>query len=283
VRRNDAAVWTGIGLGALVALGWWRASRSGPLGWLGLALPAWLTGKAASESAWSLTTASYKQVGRAAAGAPLTDYRQAEDASLFWQTASNDGGAYLKTAYWLAVASRLARDRTLAASAAYNQNKGQALISAPGGSYLTGNVSSIYADAAARVSGAASGNRQVAAIATLLGQHAGSGMVAGRKQVTTERSVSGQVKGGIAATGEDVGTVLAVVRGVFSGERPPGWSDTRWFMWKWGLRVGILAALGIGVWAYTGGPVRAARRAAAGLAMKGSEALGRAHARLGAA
>lgn len=259
----------GVGMGALAAWWWWRRERGGAPGALGLTLPAWMTGARSSTSSTGLAIAAGRQTARALAGSPLSDYRQAEDQKLFWNTAEDDAAAYWKSAYWMAVASRIARDGNLARAAGANMVRGNWLGSLPGSGYKTGGISDIFTAAAKLVTQAAKGNRQLSSVAAVLARQADPGVIATWQQAVSEQSPAGIVKGTIEKSGEDVGTLAGVLRGIFTGDLPPGMSPTRWFFYKWGLRAALIAAGGLGLWLTFGVKAQRFATAAASIGQAG--------------
>lgn len=270
MKQGTIATGVGVGLGALLAF-WWYRRRQGGIGPLGLTFPSWVTGARPSSSTTDLAIAAGKQVARAVAGQRLTDYRKAEDMQLFWNTAEDDASAYWKSAYWMAVASRLSGDASLARAAVANQLKGNALGGVPGSSLKTGGIAGIFSDAARQVTQVAKGNRQVSAIAKTLAGFSDPKLIAAWQQNVEESSTTGIVKGTVAASAEDAGTVAGVLRGIFSGELPRGMDPTRWFFMKWGLRIGLVTASGIGIWLLVSPKVRKAAAAASSLGVAGKE------------
>lgn len=98
-----------------------------------------------------LSRAAMYQIAKAYAGSRLATAEQAEDASLFQTPATNNTGAYLKAAYWIAVAARIVGSRLLAANAQATVSKGNVLLLAPFSGQFTGSVGSIFRSAAATI------------------------------------------------------------------------------------------------------------------------------------
>lgn len=264
------ATGVGVGLGALLAWWWWRRGKDGA-GPLGITLPSWVTGTSSSASTTDLAIAAGKQTARALAGQALADYRQAENLSQFWNTAEDDAAANWKAAYWLAVASRISKDGSLARAAAARMAKGNLLGGMPGSSLKTGGIPSIFSDAAKLVTAAARGNRQLLTIAKTLAGFSDPKLIAAWQQTREEGSAAGVVKGTIAASGQDAVTGATVLRGIFTGELPKGMDPTRWFFLKWGLRAGIVTASGIAIWLLVSPKVRKLSAAASSLHDVGRE------------
>lgn len=130
----------------------------------------------AGEVAYSLASKAgiaakaSKQVARAAAGSRLSDYRKAEDLSSFWYAPTSIETAYWKSAYWLAVASRLG-GQGLASSASFALAKGNARLNpifAAASSFLS-SPTAIIEDAGQKVAAVAGPNKQLQAVAKILG------------------------------------------------------------------------------------------------------------------
>ena len=184
-------------------------------------VPAWAAGGEAeaatgSVDAGKLSRAAAYQVAKAYAGSRLASAEQAEDAHLFARTALNNAGAYLKSAYWMAVAARILGSRMLALSAQAAGTKGQALVFAPGaGEVAIGSVARIFRDAAATVRGYAGPNLAAQAVASRLDALAAeSESPASRKQaaaktwqplddfaLASEKYGKGAIVGGVAVAG----------------------------------------------------------------------------------
>lgn len=115
-----------------------------------------------------------KQVAKALAGSKLSSYTSAEDLSTFWYAPTSAATAYLKAAYWLAVASRLGGSG-LASSAAAALAKGNSSLYNPlaiaASSFLT-SPQTILTDAGEKIAAVAGGNKQLQAVAKILGVQA---------------------------------------------------------------------------------------------------------------
>lgn len=276
---GKVATGLGVGLGVLLAV-WWVRHRAavnvagrllaGPDG-MGFTFPSWVTGAKPSSSTSELALAANRQVARALAGTPLSDYRKAEDLQLFWNTAEDETGAYWKSAFWMAVASRIAKDGALARAASARAIKGNALGALPGGSLKKAGIAGIFSDAAKRISQAAKGNRQLVAISGTLAHFSDPALIATWKQGIEEQSTVGILKGTIAASTEDTVSILAVIRGIFTGEQPKGMDAARWWRLKWGLRAGIVATGGIALYLYASPKVRKVASVASSLGAAGRD------------
>lgn len=115
-----------------------------------------------------LSRAAMYQIAKAYAGSRLAAAEQAEDMSLFATTAINNATAYLKAAYWIAVAARVVGSRLLAARAQVVVSKGNALLVTPLSGQFTGSVGTIFRDAATTVRGHAGRDPAALAVASRL-------------------------------------------------------------------------------------------------------------------
>lgn len=132
-----------------------------------------------------------KQVAKAVAGSALSDYRQAENLSTFFYAPTSTTTAYYKSAYFLAVASRLGgQGLASSASAALYKGANPVVTSA---SYFLSSPSAITLDAGNKVAAVAGGNKQLQAIARILGVQ--STQVAGAQQRAWEASAPGILVG----------------------------------------------------------------------------------------
>lgn len=132
----------------------------------------------ASELTWNIHLAgkASSQIGFAIAGMPLARVEDASGYADFTTTASNNTAAWYKVAFWLAVASRIAKNRMLALSAQYARTRGATAIP-----YLSGDVAGIFADGAKKLQSAARGNSTVLAIAARLAGFANPQAILARK------------------------------------------------------------------------------------------------------
>jgi hypothetical protein len=189
--------------------------------------------------------AAAAQVEKAQAGVPLSDYRQAEDVSLFWGGSPTDPIAYAKTAYWVALGARLEKNPTLANYARQLMDGANHFRLIPNSGGYTSNIEQIYANARQALQPYAASN-EIRAILAALG--AGASATAQARQAADDQSVASNTA---AASASDVASLVAYGRGVVTGEKPAGYTDARWFFHKWGSRaaLGLLAAgVVYGVW-----------------------------------
>ncbi len=258
--RENAGRWAG-GTGILVLLlggigyGIWhnrrvnrdREQAKANLGELGIETD-WLDG-VGDSSLLALYRAASDQVSRAKKGQRLNDYRQAEDLRRFWSTATSNIEAYVKTAYWLAVASRIAGSNDLGKKAGRNLNKSRAYFLAAGyllSRYPDGEVPAIYADARAAIQQAGD-NAQLRAIAKILGEQGKAEAIETAEQAAWESSPGGVYVGTVKRNLQDVATIAQTARGLVTGEKPGGMDPNKWRWMKWGLRLGIGTAALVGL------------------------------------
>lgn len=98
-----------------------------------------------------LVSGALRQLQAARSGRRLPAYANAEDVYTFLQPSANDAGAWLKGAYWLAVAAQVEGNNALANEAQRFYERGAALAYASGTKDQTGGVASILLDAAGRL------------------------------------------------------------------------------------------------------------------------------------
>jgi hypothetical protein len=98
-----------------------------------------------------LVTGALRQLNAAKTGRRLPTYASAEDVYTFLQPAANDAGAWLKGAYWLAVAAQVEGSGPLVTEAQRFYERGSALAYASGTKDVTGGIRSILQDAAGRL------------------------------------------------------------------------------------------------------------------------------------
>jgi hypothetical protein len=145
----------------------------------GIMLPAGSNPVGTSVTAQQLAAAAQEQITQATMGGWLSQYGQAANVALFMQPGINYAGAYIKSAYWMAVAARLAKSRTLSAYAQGQLAKGVAYATAPGGSLgvAAADVAAIYAAAAQTVAGYAA-SPAVRPVLGILQGHANADVIA---------------------------------------------------------------------------------------------------------
>lgn len=195
-----------------------------------------------------------RQLDLAIAGQPLSDYRQAEDSSLFWATPTSEIEAYVTAAYWLAVASRLTRSAFLARDAAALFGKRTwafGLFSTQAG------IVAILKDAAKKATRAGS---QATSVAALLTRMADPAAVYGARSQEEQGSWIPELALRAGDTGP--GAALRLYTSMLTGEKPPEEPSWKWNLKRAGLGIAVVGVAGLVVWLYTGGPARVmARRA----------------------
>jgi hypothetical protein len=237
-------LYGGVGL-ALFASGMWLGARrkTGALGFSDYAV----------DVPPKLLRAE-RQIAKAMAGSWLTDYRKADDNATFLHTPPTNAEALASAAYWMAVAARLAKSRTLAGLAQAQQVKANLTYSIPGSRWLDGSVSSILSDAATAIRPYATTNRGVQSVLTILSTQATPGMVANAQKIVEDKSV---VANTVEATAADIAKAATTAKGVVTGEGVSFWT-------KWGWRLGVGAALLIGLRVAFGPQLSAATTAVRG-------------------
>ena len=240
----------------LLLVGWWLGRRSRPAGALGQTGFSTLDYTLAMPK---LGTAAAKQAARAQAGSWLDDYRKAEDKSKFMSGAAYNVQAHYNAAYWMAVAARLLRSRTLAVRAATVAGKGSALYAVPGSSFFKGDVSSILSDAAGTIEGAAgkaSGTQAKQALAVAKVLRVGTTMTEARQKEASER---GWVAEGVKASAEDVvsaGSTAGHWLRSFMGLKDPRSGDDYPAWKRWAARGAVGVAVALLLRWYLGGTVK---------------------------
>lgn len=217
-------------LAGAVGYGLYRWGRHAEQKNLGLTLPF------TQESA--ILTAARSQVLKAMSGTALSDYRSAEDVNLFWKAPVGGQEANAKCAYWLAVASRILNNKTLAAQAYKFSVKAFFYAQTPGSSLIEGEAAPVLKEAVEILKPYA-GNKQITAILAALGHQVIEGTVI-QDQAKKEQAVAVNTA---AASAEDAASLVQYGRGIITGEKPPGSNSTYFAVVKWGGRL----VLGAGV------------------------------------
>lgn len=183
--------------------------------------------------------AATAQVKLAEAGMALKGgYRQAEGLTKFWNPPETREEAFLKAAYWTAVASRIVQSPALAQQArAFLANTKSV------SKFSTSGLSEIMQSAANAVSPHVGTNADVKGILAILGQQASSDALAARKAQINQASPSGlivsQGKEAFQTGLDTANAAIAYAKGIVTGAPPPGVGPVAWFFQKWGLRLGI--------------------------------------------
>lgn len=169
-----------------------------------------------------------QQGALAEAGSRLKNWREADGASVMVNASSTNAEAYAKAAYWLAVASRILGDRSLAHQAYLFGVKGSATYAIPGSSFMTGNIEQISADAQAKLPTNTT-NREIKSIAVILGRHASTEVVDARKA-----QKKGVVHNAFDAAKQTVKDPLGLDK-----------EKATWKKWAWGVGLSAAALLAL--------------------------------------
>lgn len=185
--------------------------------------------------------AAATQIARATAGSPLTDYRKGEDNALFFSTPSTNTDANRVAAYWLAVASRLLKNRAMALQAGARLAQANVLSPLPNLLQPSGSVSTILGSAAASIRQAAGNNRQAGAVATILEHMATPGAQQVAQQIRGDRQV---LTNTASATASDVASLPArIVAAAGNALAPVRWAFGFGEWWQvWGSRFAVVGA-----------------------------------------
>lgn len=217
-----------------------------------------MLGDWAFGAGYSLTSLARKasaQVDKALSGSRLSSYRDADDIAHFWTVATNVRDAYLKAAYWLAVAAQCASSNSLA-------NYAKAYYANGVGLSVTGEPANVYKQAASIVASTLPNDVNGRAIRAALAESDQS-KIDTAKKAEFESSVVGIATGTVKTSASDVARATDIARGVVTGKKPRGMSNFEWWMKKWGWRVGI-GAVGVGTLLWLGRPyIKALRRSPA--------------------
>lgn len=171
------------------------------------------------------------QIKLAKAGSRLSSYKGGANAGEMINTSSTDAEAYMKAAYWLAVASRLTGDAGTASAASSFQTKGKLIFSLPLSSYLTGSIEQIMQDAAAKLP--RSSNAGIKSIGVILGRQADSHEVDTKRlarQGTTEIAWEAAKE-----TAKDLKKPYDYLT------KPKPW----WHKWAWGAGLSVVALVAL--------------------------------------
>lgn len=170
------------------------------------------------------------QLDAATQGNRLDRCENAGNAADFWAPATNARDAYLRVAFWLAVAAQCCGSNALVNYAHGYYNKGT-------DAYVSGDPVAIYQQGAS-ILRSASSDASARGIAALL--HAGnSGSVAAVKQAQKEASPVGIVSSTLQRSASDSVSALEHTRGLVTGEKPRSVDPRLWFLRKWGWRIGL--------------------------------------------
>lgn len=190
----------------------------------------------------SMRDAATFAVRQAEANKPLEGYRSAEGLEFFWRAPSDREEAYLKAAFWLAVASRVAQVPALAkdARATLAKTKGLSVLRSSNATELA----PILTAAASQIAEKAPDSPDIKGILAALGQIGSRGAIQARQLVEESTSVRAQASEGLDKAASTADVLFDYAKGVLTGERPKSTGAVSWFFWKWGLR----AAIGLGLY-----------------------------------
>jgi len=214
---------------------------------------------------WNRATAAASQVKRALRLQPLSDYRKAGDIGIFMKGAGSVADANFISAYWLAVAARLTRNRTLARAAMHRQAYAQARAGMPGSTTIfrgdAADIQEPLRSAAAQIQRTvgtqAATDPNLRAVLAALGAQQASTAVS--RQAAVDQSIVTQARGTTTRSVADGAGMLDWARALMPGLTPvvpkPAWQ-------VWALR-GVALAGGMGVLAIVFRPYLKAGQAAA--------------------
>ena len=168
---------------------------------------------------------------------------------------TNTYGAMLKTAYWLAVASRYGYPTLLTEAERLHKKAYDSILTyafGSGDNYSENAmaIQKIFDSGAAALdaAGARKDGRMTGFYKTF------NIMMNPENMALTKQDRESQSPGRILENvGKDISDAVYVLRGLVTGEKPPGMSDTEWFFRKWGLRAGI-GVVGVGILLFVGRP-----------------------------
>jgi hypothetical protein len=168
---------------------------------------------------------------------------------------TNTYGAMLKTAYWLAVAARYGHPALLTESERLQKKAYDSILTYAFGSgdNYSESVSAIQriidGGAASMDAAGARTDGRLTGIYKIFNVQMDPTGISYTKDVRESQS-AGRILDNV---GNDITNAVYVLRGLVTGEKPPGMSDTEWFFRKWGLRAGI-GVVGVGILMVVGRP-----------------------------
>lgn len=173
-------------------------------------------------------------------------------------SAIDTNSAQLRTAVWVAVAARLAKNKPLAEYASLMQNAGAADTGFRDTKSDTASITKVSANGIAAIRKAlgpvADSNAEVRGVLAILGEQGKAGSIASARQIAADQQV---LLNTFTKSGSDIATGLEKARGVVTGEKPSGMTEWAWFWQKWSWRIS-LGAVGLGVLLWVGRPYLAA-------------------------
>jgi hypothetical protein len=162
---------------------------------------------------WSMMHAARKQVAAAMVLKNLASYRDADSVNLFMQVPGSRSDAHFHAAYWMAVAARILKDKSLAALAYKKVTWAYTQAQTPGSTMLfRGSPDDIreimeYARSAIAAEAAKDGqsdNPNIKAILGMVGHHTATGTAESGREHRQAQSPAGQVLQTLQSPPDDV-------------------------------------------------------------------------------
>ena len=222
----------GLALVAILGVLWWRRRQAKAVA---------LAGDLGGNDLQTMGRAMHAQVQAAKKREVLSDYRHADDQQLFVKAPINVAQAHYKAGYWLAVAARCSQAWSLADLADQAERAVTRTVRLKP-STTTGAISAILTSAATAIRQAAPTNPGAKAAAAALASLADPGKIQTMKNVATSQSTWEITKGTVSGGASDVADAIVYMRGLVTGEKPPGVSEWAWFAQKWGIRIAIVGS-----------------------------------------
>jgi hypothetical protein len=173
-----------------------------------------------------------------------------------WISPPNTYEAALKVAYWLGVASRygypllLTKAQQLVSNYESNIARAGKFSGGPGFSTNTSEIQKVITDGQNALTDA--GARTDARLTSVYKTFGVQADAKGIQQTQQQREEASPTKI-LTNIGEDITGSAYFLRGLATGERPPGMSDADWFVRKWGTRL-VIGAVGVGALLWVGRP-----------------------------
>lgn len=183
----------------------------------------------------SLLLEAQKQAAKAFAGYWINDYREASIPSIMFNSSADEASAYFKSAFWLSVAARVLKVKSLAAEAQRYITNGNARLYTFS-SDNSSSISGIYRSAVNSIlKYGNAGNQSIRAILAALGHQSKAETIQVEKNIQDDRSV---IKETISRSSEEI-------KGYATGKKPQHVSEFDWFIKKYGLYAGIAGSLAL--------------------------------------
>jgi len=151
---------------------------------------------------WSMMNAARKQTAAAMILKDLASYKDAANANLFMQIPGSRSDAHFHAAYWMAVAARILKDKSLAAYAYRKMTWAYGQAQTPGSTMLfrgtPEDIRQIMGYAATKIAEEAAkdgqtGNPNIKSILAIVGHHASPGAAESGREHRQAQSPAGQV------------------------------------------------------------------------------------------